>query len=140
MWRYFLGGLIALLAACSEQPSGQMDTVSSLKIWAHAGQAAERHVLEQQVARFNAAQPDIMVELTFIPERSYNAQVQAAAVAGELPDVLEFDGPFLYNYVWQGHLVPLDKLLSAGTQDELLLSITKQGRYHGYLYCVATFD
>ncbi len=140
MWRYLLSGLIAFLAACSEQPAEQKATVSPLKVWAHAGQAAERHVLEQQVARFNAAQPDIMVELTFIPERSYNAQVQAAAVAGELPDVLEFDGPFLYNYVWQGHLVPMGELLSAQTQDELLPSITKQGRYLGNLYGVGTFD
>jgi multiple sugar transport system substrate-binding protein len=114
--------------------------MSPLEVWAHAGQEAERHVLEQQVTRFNAAQPDIMVELTFIPERTYDAQVQAAAVAGELPDVLEFDGPFLYNYVWQGRLVPLDELLSAQTRDELLPSITKQGRYLGNLYGVATYD
>ncbi|MEW8628297.1 MAG: extracellular solute-binding protein, partial [Candidatus Thiodiazotropha sp.] len=111
-----------------------------LTVWAHAGQAAERKVLEQQVSRFNHLQNDIQVQLTFIPEQTYNAQVQAAAVAGELPDLLEFDGPFLFNYVWQGHLVPLDKLLSEKLQNDLLPSIKQQGRYLGKLYAIGTFD
>lgn len=140
MWRYALTGLLILLAACSEQQDGQMSGRTLLSVWAHAGQAAERQVLQQQVARFNAGQQDIRVELTFIPERSYNAQVQAAAVAGELPDLLEFDGPFLYNYVWQGQLVPLEGLLDAQIRQDLLPSIVRQGHYLGHLYGVGTFD
>jgi multiple sugar transport system substrate-binding protein len=111
-----------------------------LSVWAHVGQAPERRVLERQVARFNDAASAIEVRINFIPEQSYNAQVQAAAIAGELPDLLEFDGPFLYNYVWQGHLVPLDGLLSAATRDELLPSIEKQGRFRGRMYGAGTFD
>ncbi|MGB5253209.1 MAG: extracellular solute-binding protein, partial [Sedimenticolaceae bacterium] len=103
-------------------------------------QAAERQVLERQAARFGEMQPDIDVRLTFIPERSYNAQVQAAAVAGELPDVLEFDGPFLFNYAWQGRLQSLDGLLAVETQQDLLPPIAQQGRYLGRLYGVGTFD
>jgi len=140
MWRYLVVGLSILLVACGEQGVDQAAESSRLSVWAHAGQAPERKVLEQQIERFNAAQPDIQVQLTFLPERSYNAQVQAAAVAGELPDVLEFDGPFLFNYVWQGHLLPLDNLLSRQTQEQLLPSISDQGRYRGHLYGVGTFD
>lgn len=70
-----------------------------IEVWAHAGQRRERAVLLDQVARFNAAHPDLQVRLTLIPEGSYNAQVQAAAVAGELPDLLEFDGPFLDRHL-----------------------------------------
>jgi multiple sugar transport system substrate-binding protein len=140
MWRCFLIGLLVLCTACSDQQGAQPPGVTVLQVWAHAGQAAERLVLEQQVARFNGTQKDIEVRLTFIPERSYNAQVQAAAVADALPDVLEFDGPFLYNYVWQGQLAPLDGLISAKTQSNLLPSIVQQGRYLGLLYGVGTFD
>lgn len=138
--RGWLIGLVALLAACSAEQGQQQSGAIVLEVWAHAGQAAERQVLERQAARFSAAQPDIDVRLTFIPERSYNAQVQAAAVAGELPDVLEFDGPFLFNYVWQGRLLPLDGLLADDTQRDLLPSIARQGRYLGRLYGVGTFD
>ncbi len=137
--RSCLIGLLALLAACSAEQDKQQGAIV-LEAWAHAGQAAEREVLERQAARFSDAQPDIDVRLTFIPERSYNAQVQAAAVAGELPDVLEFDGPFLFNYVWQGRLQSLDGLLAAETQQDLLPSIVQQGRYLGRLYGVGTFD
>jgi multiple sugar transport system substrate-binding protein len=138
--RGWLIGLAALLAACGAEQGEQQSGAIVLEVWAHAGQAAERQVLEQQAARFSGAQPDIDVRLTFIPERSYNAQVQAAAVAGELPDVLEFDGPFLFNYVWQGRLLPLDGLLADDTQRDLLPSIVRQGRYLGRLYGVGTFD
>jgi multiple sugar transport system substrate-binding protein len=141
MWRVlFFGLLLALISGCSERQDDRASDVAVLQVWAHAGQAPERRVLESQAARFNASQTDVQVQLTFIPEQSYNAQVQAAAIAGDLPDLLEFDGPFLYNYVWQGHLQPLDHLLSAETLADLLPSIQKQGRYGDKFYGVGTFD
>ncbi|WP_373500043.1 extracellular solute-binding protein [Desulfococcus sp.] len=111
-----------------------------IEVWAHAGQKRERAVLLDQVSRFNAAHPDLQVRLTLIPEGSYNAQVQAAAVAGELPDLLEFDGPFLYAYVWQGRLRALDSLLPETLLSDLIPSIITQGTYHGRLWSVGTFD
>ena len=111
-----------------------------LQVWAHAGQQAERDVLQSQVDRFDQQSDGIDVQLTFIPERDYNAQVQAAAIAGDLPDVLEFDGPYLYNYIWQGHLLPLENLLPSTLVRDLLPSIATQGTYHQHLYAVAVFD
>ena len=126
------------LAACGGERSGDVGGI--INVWAHAGQESERRVLLEQVARFNASRSDIQVRLTLIPEGSYNAQVQAGAVAGDLPDLLEFDGPFLYSYVWQGRLQPLDALLPEGVQADLLPSIIEQGTYHGRLWSVGTFD
>jgi multiple sugar transport system substrate-binding protein len=81
-----------------------------LNVWAQAGQESERSVLERQVARFNQNRPETQARHTLIPEGSYNAQIQAAAITGELPDMIELDGPFLSAYAWQGHLQPLDEL------------------------------
>ncbi|HSK91037.1 MAG TPA: hypothetical protein VK875_06980 [Euzebyales bacterium] len=75
-----------------------------IQVWFHSGQGAERETLEQQVQEFNDSQDDVQADLTLLPEGNYNEQVQAAAAAGDLPDVLDFDGPFLYNYAWSGHL------------------------------------
>jgi multiple sugar transport system substrate-binding protein len=111
-----------------------------LTVWVHAGQDAERKTIEQQVRRFNAAQKDTKIKLTFIPEGSYNSQVQAAALSKDLPDILEFDGPFVYNYVWQQNLIPLDNLLSASIRQDILPSILQQGTYRGRLYSIGTFD
>jgi multiple sugar transport system substrate-binding protein len=111
-----------------------------IHVWVHTGQASERQTIEQQVERFNASQPDVKVKLTFIPEGSYNAQLQSASISKELPDVIEMDGPSVYNYIWQGNLIPIDTLLSLEVRQDLLPSIVNQGTYKGRLYSVGTFD
>ncbi|MEJ2392909.1 MAG: extracellular solute-binding protein [Gammaproteobacteria bacterium] len=132
---FFLALFVCLSAGCERQHSHNVTTA-----WAHAGQASERAVLQRQIAQFNRQHYKHPIALTFIPERQYNAQVQAAALAGDLPDVLEFDGPYLYNYIWQQQLRPLDKLLPRKLIDDLLPSIIKQGTYGHHLYSIGVYD
>lgn len=130
-----------LLTACEGDERGSQATdVVRLSVWAHAGQAGERRILERQAEAFSRRSRDTQIDLTFIPERSYNAQVQAAAIAGDLPDLLEFDAPYLFNYAWQGQLQPLDAWLSRDVRQDLLPSILEQGSHQGELYGVGTFD
>ncbi|MBN2170695.1 MAG: extracellular solute-binding protein [Candidatus Krumholzibacteriota bacterium] len=126
-----------LAAGCG---GGGGDGRRAVTVWAHAGQEAERAVLEDQAARFNAAQDSLRVALTLLPEGGYNAQVQAAALAGDLPDLLEFDGPFLAAYVWRGQLQPLDSLLPAARRAALLPTLVAQGRMRGRLWAAGVFD
>jgi len=134
--------ILCLLSGCEHRnkdkkiPSGKIQ----LAIWAHAGQEMERVVLHEQVTRFNQQSQTVTINLTFIPERDYNAQVQSAAIAGDLPDILEFDGPYLYNYIWQNHIIPLDGLLPETVLDDILPSIIAQGTYGSHLYSVGCFD
>ena len=102
-------------------------------VWSHSAQPSERETLKAQVKRFNAAQDAAAIDLTIIPEGSYNGQVQASAVAGDLPDLLEFDGPYVYNYVWRGMLQPLTTFPPEKFKSDLLPSILAQGRYNGTL-------
>lgn len=138
LWRALL--LVTLVITGCDQQSEKKTDVTTLTVWAHSGQEAERKTLQQQVGRFNELNKNIQVKLSFIPERSYNSQVQSAALAGDLPDILEFDGPYLFNYVWQGHLIPVDALLSAQIKKDLIPSIVRQGTYNDRLYGVGTFD
>ena len=131
--------VMIFLVACHTTDDSS-DKRVSLVVWAHSGQASERETLQRQVARFQRSRPALNVSLNFLPERTYNAQIQAAALAGDLPDVLEFDGPYLYNYVWQGHLQPLDARLDKNIINDLLPSIKTQGTYEGKLYGVGVFD
>jgi multiple sugar transport system substrate-binding protein len=131
---------LLIVAACSDGKSSGESGVVQVTAWFHTGQQAERDTIEAQVARFNSRQDTIRVVLTHIPEGSYNGQVQAAALARDLPDVLELDGPFLFNYAWQGHLRPLDHLLPDALRSDLLPSIIAQGSYRGRLYALGTFD
>jgi multiple sugar transport system substrate-binding protein len=128
------------LNGCDRQQEDDLSKTVQLEVWAHAGQEPERQVLQDQVTRFNQQSPSVEIQLTFIPERDYNAQVQAAAIAGDLPDILEFDGPYLFNYIWQNHLVPLEDLLPRPTIDDLLPSIVDQGTHGKHLYSAGVFD
>ena len=133
--------LALLLCATCERPRPEVDTtVTVLTAWAHAGRQSERDTLSDQIHRFNAEQPDLRIDLTFIPEGAYNAQIQAAALAGALPDLLEFDGPLVYNYVWQGRLHPLRELISEETYRRLIPSIREQGTYNNRFWSVGQFD
>jgi len=134
--------LLGGVSGCERPAKDQQELLGKtpLSIWAHAGQEKEREVLRAQVARFNQQSQTVQVNLTFIPERDYNAQVQSAAIAGDLPDILEFDGPYLYNYIWQGHIVPMEGLLPQRLVDDILPSIIDQGTHGGHLYSVGVFD
>jgi multiple sugar transport system substrate-binding protein len=130
-----------LPVSCKEDSSGVSEPQATrLRVWGHAGREAERRTVERQVQGFNEETDDVYVDLTLLPEGEYNAQVQAAALADELPDVLEFDGPFVYNYVWQGHLIPLDQYVSPELRDNLLPSIIAQGTYRRQLWSLGQYD
>ena len=126
-------GFCLILSACSGQQvrSIRGDTTCDGKIegpsptyitaWFHTGTPAEERTLGQQVAAFNAAQHQVQVKLTDIPQAEYASQVRSAAATGNLPDVLDFDGPFLYNYAFSGVLKPLNSCVSKQLRSDLLL-------------------
>jgi multiple sugar transport system substrate-binding protein len=112
----------------------------TIDVWFHSGKGEEREVLDAQVAAFNEMQNEVNVNAILLPEGSYNDQVNAGALAGDLPCLLDFDGPFLYNYAWAGYLVPMDDYVSQEVKDDFLPSIIEQGTYAGKLYSLGTFD
>lgn len=113
---------------------------TEITVWYHSGQGGEREVIQDQVKRFNSIQDEVKVNLVQLPEGSYNEQVQAAAVAGDLPDVLDLDGPFIANYAWSGYLYPLNEFVTPEMEKDFLPSILAQGYYQGKLYALGTFD
>lgn len=113
---------------------------TKVTLWAHSGQGIEREALDATVKRFNDNNKDIQIDLVRLPEGTYNDQVNAAALANNLPCVLDFDGPNLYNYAWSGKIIPIDKYVDAATKADFLPSIISQGTYNGKLYTLAQGD
>jgi multiple sugar transport system substrate-binding protein len=157
-YRVICGAVAAIVCPCvflsacsSQQPSASPgDTTCDgtiegpaptyITVWFHTGQPSERQTLGRQVAAFNASQRQVQVKLIDIPEADYPAQVRSAAATGNLPDLLDFDGPYLYNYAWSGKLKPLDSCVSRSLRADLLPSIVAQGSYAGRLWGIGTFD
>ena len=131
------GGGQTSTAGCTGKVSGGPVTV---KLWFHSGTGAERDVVASQVSAFNASRSDVKVQLVLLPEGQYNDQVKAAAAGGQLPDILDFDGPFLYNYAWSRNLIPMDSCISSDLKADLLPSIVAQGTYAKHLYGVGSID
>jgi len=114
----------------------------TVDVWFHAGKGEERELLSSLIENFTAENPGIEINLVLLPEGSYNDQVNAAALSGDLPDLLDFDGPFIANYVWSGFLTPLNGKVDQAIIDDLLPSIVEQGTYppDGNLYSIGMFD
>lgn len=132
----FVLGLLVLALAI---PVTAQDT-TEISMWFHSGQGGERDELDRQVTEFNTSQDEYEIVPLEVPEGSYNDQVRAAALAGDLPCVLDFDGPFIYSYVFAGDLIPLDDYVTEDILEDTLPSIIQQGTVDGQLYSLGQFD
>ncbi|MEM7114308.1 MAG: sugar ABC transporter substrate-binding protein [Chloroflexota bacterium] len=119
------------------ESSGEAITIS---VWNHAGQGGEREAIDVIATGFNSSQSDYQVEIVELPDGSYTDQVNAAALANDLPCLLDFDGPLLYNFAWSGFLQPIDQFADQAMIDDFLPSIIAQGTYNGQLYSLGQFD
>jgi multiple sugar transport system substrate-binding protein len=127
-------------STCDGKLSGSKPTY--ITAWFHDSgvNTEEAQVLRQQVNAFNAAEHDVQVKLITLPVGDYGQQVQAAAAHGGLPDLLDFDGPNLYNYAWSGKLKPIDSCVPQSLRQDVLPSIIDQGTYAKRLWGIGTFD
>jgi len=139
---------LALVAAACSSGGGDSSALcdgsiddGTVTVWTNEGAEADAYV--QLAEDFNATvgtEKGIVVELTLVPEGGYTDAVNAAAAAGDLPDVILFDGPTLANFAWAGSLVPIDGCVPDDSLDNMLPSVIAAGTYEGNLYSVATFD
>lgn len=132
--------LFLLSAACNNGADYSGHKYVKLEVWLHSGQESERRVLQEQVARFNSSQYEIRVNAVILPAGTYNARIRAADRQGKFPDILEFNGPQVYPYIERKKLIPLDKLLTDNTRNDLLPSVLRQSMFQGRIYLLATHD
>ena len=135
--RMFLGASAAALttlAACSSQ-SGK--GAGGLTLWTHnGGNKEELDVVNSAVKDFNAANPNTPVTVKSFPQESYNDAIASAAVSGNLPDILDLDGPIMSNWAWAGYLSPLT--ISQDLQGKIIDSA--KGVWNNKLYSVGPYD
>jgi multiple sugar transport system substrate-binding protein len=117
--------------------SGAAMAQTELSMWYHgAGNDVENGILNMIVSDFNASQSDWKVEVQKFPQIAYNDSVVAGALAGNLPDILDVDGPVMPNWAWSGYLQPL-KIDESKIAE--FLPGTK-GIYNGQLYSIGLWD
>jgi multiple sugar transport system substrate-binding protein len=143
-WLIPVMGLVLVAAACSSGGGGASascdDNIDddTLTVWVHEGSEADAYV--ELIESFNASGAGVTVELTQVPEAGYTDAINAAAAAGDLPDIIDFDGPTLANFAWAGSIVHIDDCITDDVKDNLLPSIIQGGTYNDNLYSIGTFD
>jgi multiple sugar transport system substrate-binding protein len=138
--RTLAGALIGTALVAAQAGVALADEI---RVWHHGGRGdGERELIAQYIDEWNKANPDHPAKLEILPEGAYNEQVQAAALAGNLPDLLDFDGPNYANYVWSGYLIPLNGVVDQAVIDNAIPSIIAQGTYppDGKLYSLGQHD
>ena len=124
-------------APAEEATTGGAEGATPLSLWYHgAGNEVERAIILQIINDFNASQSDYVVEIQDFPQADYNSSIVAAALAGDLPDIIDVDGPVMPNWAWAGYMSPLD--LPEGTLDGFLPGAI--GMWDGQVYSVGLWD
>lgn len=110
---------------------------TTLSLWYHgAGNEVERTIIVQIITDFNASQTNWAVELEEFPQGVYNESIVAAALSGDLPDIIDMDGPVMPNWAWSGYISPL--ALSDGALDGFLPGAI--GMWNDQVYSVGLWD
>lgn len=129
--------LFASALAMATALTGGAMAATDLTMWYHgAGNAAERDILLGIIEDFNTSQADYAVKLEEFPQNAYNDSVTAAALAGNLPDILDVDGPNMPNWAWSGYLQPLN--LPEATVANFLPGPI--GKWQDKLYSIGLWD
>ena len=128
------------LTACGQagqSNGGEEGGVTELTMWTHsAGNPAELEVYETIIADFNESQDEYEVVTESFPQGAYNDAIVAAAASGDLPCLLDMDGPIVPNWAWAGYIQPLG--ISTEITDALLP--TAVGRYQDEVYSAGYWD
>lgn len=130
----------SLFAGCAEAgitPSGTAGGPVEIKLWTHsAGNPEELKVYTQIIDDFNASQTQYQVVEESFPKGSYNEAIAAAAAGGNLPCLIDMDGPVMPNWAWARYIQPVG--LPKTLTDSLLP--TAVGVYKGEIYSVGYWD
>jgi multiple sugar transport system substrate-binding protein len=117
----------------------------TISVWFHSVGMQEGAATLAHLEEYMSEHGDIDIQIIRIAAESYTEQVRLAAygasVVGDLPCLLDFDGPNMYSYAWQGLLLPLDDYVSEEIQADFLPSIIQQGTYSdGHLYSLGQYE
>ena len=95
--------------------------------------------LPSVVEAFEAAHPNIKVQITDVPEGEYVTKVDTAFLAGQPPDIAF---PYVIRWIRAGLVAPIDEVLeSAGVdiEDYNAGAVSRNCALAGQVYCLGTF-
>jgi len=113
--KWFLAIMLAALLL-TIAPYALAQNVTTIEIWDF--QQSARNILDAQqnaINQFEAANPDIKVNVTVFPIAEYRDRLLTAVQAGETPDMATLDQIWMAQFAASGAIIPLDDYLAASS-------------------------
>ena len=130
--------LVGTLGACGKgSASATSEGSNEITMWTHnAGNPEELAAVQGVVDSYNkSADAKAKIKVQAFPQDSYNDSVVSAAASGNLPCIVDIDGPNVPNWAWAKYLEPLK--LDADLSKNLPSTVAK---WDGETYAVGTYD
>ncbi len=136
---FALGTVTVGSFAFGPEPARAQEGPIQIRLWRHTSDLMpELEASRAAIEGFNESQDQWEIVWEELPQESYADSVSAAALSGDLPCVLDFDGPTVPNFAWSGYLMPLDDFVTDELLEDMLPSAV--GRYAGHIWALGQFD
>jgi len=127
-------------AKTKEKSEGPVEVV----MWQHGTSEHENAFYVERIKEFNEAhEGKIHVDMKVISRgagNDFENKLNMAAAAGELPDIIDMDGPYVANYAQSGIIGSIDKYFTKEEKNEYAPSIIQQGTWDGKLYALGAME
>ena len=124
--------LILLLALPFAMPVFAQDQVA-IDFWIPAGRGRDEGAAAV-VEAFEAANPDIQVEITAIPFGEFFDALQVAYAGNNPPDAALIDGVAIQNLAYNGALLPISDLFSEDDMADFMTDLVEMVTLDGEMY------
>lgn len=117
-------------------------TNEKVTIWVHQGTDAELAAMKSMIDAFNAkyaGQITASFETISNAGSNYQDKVTSAAVAKQLPDILDVDGPFVAAYAYGNIFRPIGGYFSEQEIADFVPAIVQQGTWNNQLWALGAF-
>lgn len=97
----------------------------------------ETTTLTGLVNQWNAAHPDIQVNMTYVNFSDHAQKFMTAAQAGQAPDIMRADtAPDVQGWAAQGLLTDLTPMVSAANKADFVQAALRGAMYNGHIYAI----
>ena len=134
--RLLLLAAIAMLLSAFFGTAAAQDDEVTLDLWMFLDGTG---FLPAVVEAFEAAHPNINVQITDVPEGEYVTKVDTAFLAGQPPDIAF---PYVIRWIRAGLVAPIDDALEAAgveLEDYNAGAVSRNCSLDGQVYCLGTF-
>lgn len=118
-----------------QEDSADSGEVTQLSLWHYWDMVEQQELLAALVKDYEAQNPNIKINISYIPYAEYLQKILVSAAGGTLPDLFIYDGNNTAAYVESGILADItDKIEESGIMDNCFEGVVEEHKIAGRLY------